>query len=237
MMKDVAEFAYDLHAGLASHQIADFDDLHTIGMAATLAIHIKGLGEIEYEVLRKVSDFYMSIPSIALEKTLRILSEIGFVKLIESGRRIDKVIPDIPVFDDVYQVIGSFANSEMRFNSHEQATIEILNALKISPHNRDSLLVKTGIDKSVYDRCLVVADASGIVSEHKARGKPMLISPFYFADNLDSLADAAAAVGAGAIQSTLKKDKGQPRLAPLYGCVHRGDRRSETIHIGTGSGW
>ncbi|MFI4987547.1 MAG: hypothetical protein ACHQF3_08905 [Alphaproteobacteria bacterium] len=35
----------------------------------------------------------------------------------------------------------------------------------------------------------------------------MLISPFYFADNLDGLADAAAAVGADAIQSTLEKVK------------------------------
>jgi hypothetical protein len=33
----------------------------------------------------------------------------------------------------------------------------------------------------------------------------MLISPFYFADNLQGLADAAVAVGASAIQSTLKK--------------------------------
>jgi hypothetical protein len=36
---------------------------------------------------------------------------------------------------------------------------------------------------------------------------PVLISPFYFADNLDGLADAAAAVGASAIRSTLSKVK------------------------------
>src|SRR6202011_543485 len=62
MTRETAEFAYALHAGLSAHQVPEFDDLHTIGMAATLAIHIKGLGEIEYEVLRKVSDYYMSIP-------------------------------------------------------------------------------------------------------------------------------------------------------------------------------
>lgn len=82
MTRQIAEFAFDLHAGLSAHQVPEFDDLHTVGMAATLAIHIKGLGEIDYEVLRKVSDYYMSIPSVALEKVLRVLEEVGFVRLI-----------------------------------------------------------------------------------------------------------------------------------------------------------
>src|SRR5712671_190202 len=101
MPRNVAEFAYDLHAGLASHRVAEFDDLQTIGMAATLAIHIKGLGEIEYEVLRKVSDHLMAIPSVALEKVVRVLSDVGFVRLVENGRKIVSVIPNIPIFDDV----------------------------------------------------------------------------------------------------------------------------------------
>jgi hypothetical protein len=44
MSRKIAEFAYDLHSGLASHQIPEFDDLHVVGMAATLAVHIKGSG-------------------------------------------------------------------------------------------------------------------------------------------------------------------------------------------------
>lgn len=54
--EELAGFAYDLHAGLSSLQVSDFDDLQTVGMAATLAVHIKGLGEIDYDVLRKVSE-------------------------------------------------------------------------------------------------------------------------------------------------------------------------------------
>jgi hypothetical protein len=88
MTREVAEFAYDLHTGLASLRIAEFDDIQTIGMAATLAIHIKSLGEIEYGVLRKVSDYFMAIPSFAIEKIIRVLSEIGFVRLLEKGKKI-----------------------------------------------------------------------------------------------------------------------------------------------------
>jgi len=207
MSRSVAEFAFDLHAGLSGHQITEYDDLYTVGMAATLAIHIKGLGQIDYEVLRKVSDHFMAIPSIALEKVLRVLDEIGFVRLVESGRRIEQVIPNIPVFDDVYEQVGAFASSELHLNEHENATLEILGALQNAPRHRDGLRDRLGIDKSVFDQCLKITSASGIVSEQVARGRPMLVSPFYFADNLDGLVDAAVASGANTIQSVLKKIK------------------------------
>lgn len=207
MTREIAELAYDLHSGLSNLQITEFDDLHTIGMAGTLAVHIKGLGEIDYEVLRKVSDFYMSIPSFALEKVLRVLSDIGFARLVERGRKIEKVIPNIPVFDDVYEGIGRFTASECKLNEHEQTTLHILSALQNAPRNRDALLHTLGADKPVFDRCLLIGSSSGIISQHTARGKPILISPFYFSDNLDGLADAAASTGATAIQSALKKVK------------------------------
>ena len=207
MSTKLAEFAYDLHSGLSAFRVPEFDDLHKIGMAATLAIHIKGLGEIDYEVLRKVSDHFMSIPSFALPEILRVLKEVKFVQLIEKGKRIEKVIPNIPVFQSVYSGLGIFAESECEFNSHEAATLEILDALQEAPQNKDRLYNNLGIEKPLFDRCIKIGSESGILSEHLARGRPVLISPFYFADNLQGFADAAAAVGASAIQSTLKKVK------------------------------
>ena len=103
------------------------------------------------------------------------------------------------MFDDVYERIGEFASTECTLNSHEQATLQILGALQTSPRNKDSLLQTSGIDRPVFDRCLTIGGGSGILSEHKARGKSILISPFYFADNLDGLADAAAASGGGGV--------------------------------------
>ena len=205
MGRELAEIAYDLHAGLAAHQIPEFDDLQIIGMAGTVAIHIKGLGEIDYEVLRKVSDHLMSVPSYALEKVLRILQEVGFVTLVENGRKISAVIPNIPVFDDVYVGLGAYASSECVLNEHEQATIQILGALQDAPRNRDQLFNDLGVEKPVFDRCIAVGSASGILSQHSARGRNILISPFYFTDNLDGLADVAVACGASAIKSALDK--------------------------------
>jgi len=207
MTEKIAEFAYDLQSGISSFNIPDFDDLTKVGMAATLAIHIKGLGEIKYDVLRGVSEHFMGVPSHSLEPVLRILSEIGFVILTENGRKIEKVSPTIPVFETVYSTISSFANSELTFNSHEQAIVEILSALEGAPRNKDNLFNSLGIEKPLFDRTMLIGSKSGIISEHLARGRNIILSPLYFADNLDGLADAAAAVSASALQGTLRKVK------------------------------
>lgn len=207
MTRQVAEFAYDLHAGMAALRVPEFDDLQTIGMAATLAVHIKGLGDIEYEVLRKVSDHFMGIPSIALKPVLVLLEEIGFIRLSTTGKTINTITPNIPAFEDVYEGVGSYASSECKLNLHEQATVEILASLYDSPKNKDSYLAKSGIDKDVFNRCLVLGSGAGILREQKARGKNILISPYYFADNLDGLADIVAAAGADSLQSALRKVK------------------------------
>ncbi|RUM05183.1 hypothetical protein [Rhizobium chutanense] len=205
MKTKIAEYAYDLQSGISTFSIPDFDDLTKVGMAATLAIHIKGLGEIKYEVLRGVSEHFMGIPSHSLESVVRILAEISFVILTENGRKIEKILPTIPVFEQVYGTISSFANSELSFNSQEQAILEILSALENAPRNKDNLFNNLGIEKPLFDRTLLIGSKSGIVSEHLARGRSIVVSPLYFADNLDGLADAAAAVSASALQSTLRK--------------------------------
>ena len=74
MSRETAEFAFDLHSGLSTVQVPEFDQLQIIGMAATLAIHIKGLGDIEYEVLRKVSDHFMSNSTLRVEIGARCFS-------------------------------------------------------------------------------------------------------------------------------------------------------------------
>lgn len=213
MARRIAEFAYDLHAGMSALQVPEFDELQNIGMAATLAVHIKGLGDIEYEVLRRVSDHFMSIPSYALKAVVLLLADIEFVRVVTSGKTIEKITPNIPAFEDVYDGIGDYADRECTLNSHEQATIEILAALHEAPRNRDSYLAKSGIDKPIFDRCITLGSSSGILTEQKARGKNILISPYYFTDNLDGLADLVASAGTPSLQSvlnTVKDNQGWP---------------------------
>lgn len=207
MQDNVAGFAFDLQAGLASLQIAEYDELITVGMAANLAIHLKGLGEIEYEILRKVCDHFMSIPSYALKRVLEILAEIEFVQLVTRKKTIEKVVPNIPIFDDVYAGLDEFVSSDVSLNEHELATLSILSGLQEAPKNKDVLFSEIGADKDVFDRCLLLGSNSGIVSKHLARGREILISPCYFSDNLSGLADIAASAKSPNLVAAIDKIK------------------------------
>src|SRR5690554_7575810 len=100
--KQLIELAYDIQTGLGNIDVPDFDQMRIMGMAATLAMHIRGLGEIDYELLRKVSDHYFNIPSYALREVVNVLAEIEYIQLSQVGGRTRSIVPDVPVFKDLY---------------------------------------------------------------------------------------------------------------------------------------
>lgn len=210
--KQIAEFAFDIQTGLGRTDAPEFDRLRTVGMAGTLAIHIRGLGEIPYDVLRKVSDFYFDIPSYALKDVIGVLDEVRFVDVVSIGSRIERIIPKVPHFKDVYSILGEHPDLNS-LNEHEQATLHILGTLQHQPENRDRLLATSGIDKPVFDRCIDIGGVGGLVREHRVRGRNVLVSPVYFADNLEGLADLAAAAGSteiGNVLNVIRSNQGWP---------------------------
>ncbi len=210
--KQLIELAYDIQTGLGNIDVPDFDQMRIMGMAATLAMHIRGLGEIDYELLRKVSDHYFNIPSYALKEVVNVLAEIEYIQLSLVGGRIRSIVPDVPVFRDLYEGIGDFFTFN-DLNEHEQGTLLILAELQNKPENKDKLFQNTGIDQGLFSRCLSIGEKGNYVKSYRARGKDILASPFYFADNLDSLVDTAAKVGASDIARVLdivKNNQGWP---------------------------
>ena len=210
--RKLIELSYDVQAGLGKIDVPDFDSLRTMGMAATLAIHLRGLPEIDYEVLRKVSDHFFSVPSYALREVLKILAEIEYVQLVMSGSKVLSIIPDVPHFKDLYEGVGDyFTFSDL--NEHEQGTLLILSELQSKPENRDKLISNIGIDRSLLDRCVQIGETGHYFKEFRARGRDILASPFYFSDNLEELADVTARVGAadiGVVLKVIKDNQGWP---------------------------
>jgi hypothetical protein len=198
-----AELAHDLQLGIARTSIPDFQQLPLIGMASILAIHIRGLGEIDYGVLRQVSDHFFDIPAMVLDQPLKILEEVGFVALVTEGRTIKKVIPSVPHFDSVYAALGQYLASQS-LTEHEQLSLAILDELSSKPEKRDTLLGRLNADTRVFGRCESIVEEGGLLISKRSRGQTILVSPAYFADNLDSLADLAATGGARRIEKILK---------------------------------
>ncbi|MDT3275309.1 hypothetical protein Q4Q54_17750 [Shewanella sp. SP2S2-4] len=183
-----------------------------MGMAATLAMHLRGMPEIEYEVLRKVSEYYFSIPSMAIKEIIVTLAEIEYVKVNKKGSTILSIIPQVPRFKDLYEGVGNyFTFSEL--NEHEQGTLAILAALQKKPENVDRIKSKIGLDYSVFNRCVEIGNFGNYFKTFRAREKNIIASPFYFADNLDGLVDMSAKSGAediAVVLDIIKKNQGWP---------------------------
>lgn len=155
--KQLSELSYDIQTGLGRLDVPDFDQMRIMGMAATLSIHIRGLGEINYEILRKVSDHYFNIPSSSLKEVVNILAEIEYIQIIKQGKTYSSIIPDVPRFQDIYAGVGQyFSFSDL--NEHEQGTLLILSELQNKPENRDKLQNTIGIDKKLLERCLDIGE-------------------------------------------------------------------------------
>ena len=161
-------------------------------MAATLAVHLRGLPPVPYDQLRKVSDYYFDIPSYALKSVVPILQEVGFVQVVRPAAGAETVIPTVPFFDDVYATLGEYAATQ-RFTEHEQVTAAILARLLESPRNKDALRNSLGAEGAVFERCIAICRHGSLAVERRARGRDIVVSPYYFADNLSGLVDAAAA--------------------------------------------
>lgn len=225
----IAELAHDLQTGLGRTSIPDFDRLPIIGMASILALHIKGLGAIEYGVLRQVSDHFFDIPAVALPQVLEVLEEIEYLTLIKSGKSIKTVIPSVPHFDSVYLRIDEYLSNET-LTEHEQLAIAILGELTNKPEKRDALFGRLGAEKKLFNRCESIVSESGLVLSKRARGQDILISPIYFADNLDKLVDMAAAGGATRVERVLKLI-GQSQGWPLSMIEKQGEVAGTKISI------
>ncbi|WP_274024721.1 hypothetical protein [Vibrio parahaemolyticus] len=210
--RKLVELSYDIQSGLGNTDVPDFEGLREMGMAATLAIHLRGMPEIEYEVLRLVCSHYFNIPTSSVKESLSILAEIEYVQVNKKGSKIRSIIPQIPHFKDVYDGVGDyFSFSDM--NEHEQATLLILSNLQSKPENKHKLIASTGIDNGVLNRCLTIGEHGNYFKEYRKRGRDILASPFYFSDNLEGLADLSVKVGSDDISKVLdiiKNNQGWP---------------------------
>src|SRR5262249_24331211 len=135
----------------------------------------------------------------AIDQPLKILEEIGYVTLVTEGRTIKKVIPSIPHFDSVYSGLGEYLSNQS-VTEHEQLSLAILDELSSKPEKRDALLGRLGADSRIFGRCESIIEQGGLLVSKRSRGQTILVSPAYFADNLDSLAELAASGGARRIE-------------------------------------
>jgi hypothetical protein len=83
---ELAARCHEIQVGLGTTEVPEFDQLALVGMAVRLALHIRGLAAIPYEVVKLVGYHYLDISVRATQDVVELLAEIEFVKLGTEGK-------------------------------------------------------------------------------------------------------------------------------------------------------
>jgi hypothetical protein len=195
---------HEIQLAIKDKEVPRFETIPEIGMAVQLALHIRGLPVIEYELLKLVASTMLFIPRLAVDRIVELLAEIEFVRIQRDGKRIKAVLPMVPYFDDLYDGLGEYLETVAKPDEFENLTLVITDRLANAPHNVDALAGKIGIERKTFDDSVSIGTQGGFLISRRARSKTVLLNPTYFSENADVFADHVANCGAKSVGKTLK---------------------------------
>jgi len=231
--KIVAARCHEIQTCLGNLSVPEYEQLVIIGMAVKVALHIRGLPLINYEVLKLVCHHFLNIPTIALPQVVRLLAEIEFVYLQTQGSTIKSVLPDVPYYDGLYEGVGEFLENETTFTEAEQLTLSITDRLAAAPENVDRLRNSLGVETDFFKRNLDIGQQGRFLTIRRHRGRDIAINPTYFSENAEIFSDHVAASGSqfvAEILDSLKQYQGWP-LAVIKNSAKIGQIEVETNQI------
>ncbi len=193
----------EIQTSLGSKEVPEFETIPELGMAVRLALHIRGLALIEYQVLRAVANHYLGIPTLAVERIVRLLADVEFVRIQTEGNSIKGVLPTVPYYDDLYDRLGEYATNERAFNEAEQLALHLVDRLAKAPDKIDTLRNSTGAEKKLFERNLDIGVKGSYLITRRHRGRDIVLNPVYFSENSEVFADAVASSGADSIRDVL----------------------------------
>lgn len=202
--KIIVARCHEIQLASRDKEISKFEAIPETGMAVQLALHICGLPLIEYERLKLVASALLGIPRLSVERIVRLLAHVEFVKLVTEGSTIKMVLPTVPFFDGVYDRLGEYFETDAKPDEFEKLTLEIVDKLAASPHNTDALASGLGADRKSFEQSVEIGIKGNFLIERRSRAKNILLNPSYFSENADIFSDHVAKCGAKTIKKTLE---------------------------------
>jgi hypothetical protein len=204
---ELAARCHEIQVGLGTTEVPEFDQLSLVGMSVRLALHIRGLPAIPFEVVKLVGYHYLDIPPLAARRVVELLADIEFVKLGTEGKTIKTVLPNVPYYEELYTQLGAYAE-DAGLNEAEQLSVALVHRLARSPEKLDSLRARIGAEKKLLERAVHVGKEGSYLRQVRARGRDVLLTPTYFSENPEVFADAVAGGGAAQVQKVLNALRG-----------------------------
>lgn len=186
---EVALRAQDIQTGLQEVNLRGpaaglFDTTLLTGMAARLAIHIRGIEIIEEEQRLRALGTRLGIPSLVLRNVLDILEEVEFIQVEYDGQRPKRVVERVPYYDDLYGRLGAAWEIRQR-SEEEEASVLLLDRLAAAPENWERIEAEYGLDASQLRVVQEVGEAGGYLGrfESPTDGSIVVYSPLYWEEN------------------------------------------------------
>jgi uncharacterized protein YuzE len=202
---------HDVTVSLRDRQVGDFDQLVVLGMAVRLALHLRGVPAVRYDLLRQVALHLLHIPPTTLPAVVETLAEVEFIRIDREGKTIRSIVPTVPYYDDLFEGIGEVSQSR-QLSEPEALTLAMVDRLSKAPAPRETLL-NAGGDTKLVKRMIDVGSDGGYLITKRARGRDMVVSPIYFHEHADAFVDLAAAAGSANVAQVvgaLSRNQGWP---------------------------
>jgi hypothetical protein len=202
---------HDITTSLDGREVGDFDGLLILGMAVRLALHLRGVQAVSYDLLRQIALHLLKIPTTTLKAVIEVLAEVAFVKIDKEGKTIKSIVPTVPYYEDLFEGIGEFAENQT-LSEPEQLTVTLVERLSKSPTPKESLH-NLGAEAKLVNRMVEIGTQGGYFTEKRSRGRSMVLTPIYFYENPDRFADLAAESSSSDVStvvSALSKNQGWP---------------------------
>ena len=69
---ELAARCHEIQTGLGTTEVPEFDQLLVVGMGVRLALHIRGLPAISFELLKLVGYHFLGIPTLATRQVVEL---------------------------------------------------------------------------------------------------------------------------------------------------------------------
>jgi hypothetical protein len=200
----IAARCHEIQTALNQHNVPEFETIREIGIAVRLALHIQGLPLIDYGVLKLVCAHFFGMTAPEVKSTITLLAEIEFVRPIQKRKTIKEVLPTVPYYDDIYNGLEEYMNTELGVNETEKIALTIVARLAKAPEKIDKLQNDLGAEPKLFKRNMDIDQKGNFLIKRRCRGRDIIINPNYFAENADIFADHVSATGAKSVAALLQ---------------------------------
>lgn len=188
----IGKRAQDIQAGLRDVQdtlvSATIPITKQIGMAALLAVHIRGIEVIENVVGLFGFCASLGIPSDSIPSVLSTLEATGWIRVspnVYSPRRIEE---SIPYFEQIYDALGDQWTHRSP-SEIEKASMAILDHLSSGPIPLENVYSALGISRGELQTIIDIGDLGGYLRQYDSpKDKvPILYAPQFIEENPEPL--------------------------------------------------